>query len=242
MPMPMADPAGTVLVMAVVAWVMSMARPSPSPGGTVIHTKGEVTRFQPATTDRPTSSVQVMAVMAAHTSAREMSLSRYQKMTTISTRAMTIRAAILAGEDRLAVPSVACSVIARSSGRHPSAQASASRPLAARGSYRGGGGPRRTGDVAGIAREVASRHGALDTSGPVPAGTPVPLGSAVHPGGGHHHGRPVRPVHGQGDPRPDPDRPVHRGQPRPGGAAAGQAGGGAGRGGGPGPPGRLRPG
>ena len=36
--MPMADPPGTVLVMAVVAWVMIMARPNVRPGVTVIHT------------------------------------------------------------------------------------------------------------------------------------------------------------------------------------------------------------
>jgi hypothetical protein len=39
MPMPMADPAGTVLVTAVVAWVITMARQKPSPGVTAIHTK-----------------------------------------------------------------------------------------------------------------------------------------------------------------------------------------------------------
>jgi hypothetical protein len=39
MPMPTAEPAGTVLVIAVVAWVMTMARPKVSPGVTVIHTK-----------------------------------------------------------------------------------------------------------------------------------------------------------------------------------------------------------
>jgi hypothetical protein len=39
MPMPMADPAGTVLATAVVAWVMTMARQKPSPGVTDIHTK-----------------------------------------------------------------------------------------------------------------------------------------------------------------------------------------------------------
>jgi hypothetical protein len=38
MPMPMAEPAGTVLVMAVVAWVMIMARPADRPGVTAIHT------------------------------------------------------------------------------------------------------------------------------------------------------------------------------------------------------------
>jgi hypothetical protein len=37
--MPMADPAGTVLVTAVVAWVMTMARQKPNPGVTAIHTK-----------------------------------------------------------------------------------------------------------------------------------------------------------------------------------------------------------
>jgi hypothetical protein len=52
-----------------------------------------------------------MAVIAAHTSAREMSLSRYQKMTTISASASTIRAAILVREECLAAPSAACSVI-----------------------------------------------------------------------------------------------------------------------------------
>ena len=36
--MPMADPPGTVLATAVVAWVMTMARRNPSPGVTVIHT------------------------------------------------------------------------------------------------------------------------------------------------------------------------------------------------------------
>jgi hypothetical protein len=34
----MADPAGTVLVTAVVAWVMTVARRNPSPGVTAIHT------------------------------------------------------------------------------------------------------------------------------------------------------------------------------------------------------------
>jgi hypothetical protein len=38
MPIPMADPPGTVLATAVVAWVMTMARQNPSPGVTVIHT------------------------------------------------------------------------------------------------------------------------------------------------------------------------------------------------------------
>ena len=37
--MPMADPPGTVLATAVVAWVMTIARQKPSPGVTVIHTK-----------------------------------------------------------------------------------------------------------------------------------------------------------------------------------------------------------
>ena len=37
--MPIADPPGTVLATAVVAWVMTMARPNPSPGVTDIHTK-----------------------------------------------------------------------------------------------------------------------------------------------------------------------------------------------------------
>ena len=37
--MPIADPPGTVLATAVVAWVMTMARPKPSPGVTDIHTK-----------------------------------------------------------------------------------------------------------------------------------------------------------------------------------------------------------
>jgi hypothetical protein len=36
MPMPMADPPGTVLATAVVAWVMTMARQKPSPGVTAI--------------------------------------------------------------------------------------------------------------------------------------------------------------------------------------------------------------
>ena len=39
LPMPIADPPGTVLATAVVAWVMTMARPKPSPGVTAIHTK-----------------------------------------------------------------------------------------------------------------------------------------------------------------------------------------------------------
>src|SRR5215216_2237247 len=177
-----------------------------------------------------------MAVMAAHTSAREMSLSRYQKMTTIS-----ISAAILAGDERLAVPSVACSVIARSSSRPPSGQASASRPVGARGSVTRPA-RRRTGDIAGNAPEVASRHGALDTPGPAAAGTPVPLGSAGQPGGRHHPDRPVRRLHGQGDPDPDPDRAVHRGQPRPGGASAGPARGAPRAGRDPDLPARLRPG
>ena len=71
---------------------------------------------------------------------------------------------------------------------------------------------------------VASAHGALDASGPAAAGAAVPLGSAVQPGRRHHRDRPVRPVHGQGHPGADPDRAVHRRQPRPGGAPAGQAG------------------
>ena len=37
--MPMAEPPGTVLATAVVAWVMAMARQKLSPGVTVIHTK-----------------------------------------------------------------------------------------------------------------------------------------------------------------------------------------------------------
>jgi hypothetical protein len=39
MPIPMADPAGTVLATAVVAWVITMARPNDSPGVTDIQTK-----------------------------------------------------------------------------------------------------------------------------------------------------------------------------------------------------------
>jgi hypothetical protein len=39
MPMPMADPPGTVLATAVVASVITIARQSPRPGVTVIHTK-----------------------------------------------------------------------------------------------------------------------------------------------------------------------------------------------------------
>jgi hypothetical protein len=39
MPMPMADPPGTVLATAVVVWVITMARQNPRPGVTVIHTK-----------------------------------------------------------------------------------------------------------------------------------------------------------------------------------------------------------
>ena len=39
MPIPIADPPGTVLATAVVAWVMTMARQKPSPGVTDIHTK-----------------------------------------------------------------------------------------------------------------------------------------------------------------------------------------------------------
>jgi hypothetical protein len=39
MPIPMADPAGTVLATAVVAWVITIARPKDRPGVTDIHTK-----------------------------------------------------------------------------------------------------------------------------------------------------------------------------------------------------------
>jgi hypothetical protein len=39
MPIPMADPAGTVLATAVVAWVITIACQNPSPGVTDIHTK-----------------------------------------------------------------------------------------------------------------------------------------------------------------------------------------------------------
>jgi hypothetical protein len=39
MPIPMADPPGTVLATAVVAWVIIMARQKPNPGVTAIHTK-----------------------------------------------------------------------------------------------------------------------------------------------------------------------------------------------------------
>ena len=69
MPIPMADPPGTVLATAVVAWVMTMARRNPSPGVTVIHTKAYVHRFQAASRPRVVSSGQVMAVIAAHDSA-----------------------------------------------------------------------------------------------------------------------------------------------------------------------------
>ncbi len=81
-----------------------------------------------------------------------------------------------------------------------------------------------TGQVLGATGRVASVHGALDASGPAAAGAAVPLGSAVQPGRRHHRDRAVRPVHGQGHPGADPDRAVHRRQPRPGGAPAGQAG------------------
>jgi hypothetical protein len=37
--MPIADPPGTVLATAVVAWVIPMARQRPRPGVTAIHTK-----------------------------------------------------------------------------------------------------------------------------------------------------------------------------------------------------------
>jgi len=64
--MPTADPPGTVLATAVVAWVITIAYQKPSPGVTVIHTNAWVHRFQTASRPRVVSSSQVMAVTAAH--------------------------------------------------------------------------------------------------------------------------------------------------------------------------------
>jgi hypothetical protein len=90
-----------------------------------------------------------MAVIAAHTSAREMSLSRYQKMTTISTSASTIRAAILVREECLAAPSAACSVIHAPPAGPP--KGTSIGPAAPRRQEAGYPAPaaRRTGNIAG---------------------------------------------------------------------------------------------